>query len=353
MKIKPQDGDRFTRAPDPNIEATLIYGPDQGLVRERSNRLTKAILGEDPDPMGLVELTESDVKSDPARLADEIAAISMLADKRLVRLRDGGEASAKAMDSVFKSLEDGSLVAEAFVIVEAGALTPRAKLRTLFEKSKKSAALACYQDDKRGLQDLIASDLSAAGLKVTPDAMAQLMEVLGQDRGITRSELDKLALYKGAGTKDFTGDTVTFEDVEALLGSGDVGYVDIVIDAALLGDFENLDRELANALSSGSTTAQMIRNLSTHLERLYFVRSQKNNGRNVTSSIKGLRPPIFFKREGSFQAQVNRWPASRLEAAMRMTLETEIECRKTGAPDVALCSHAFMAIAAQARRLNR
>ncbi len=353
MKIRPHDADRFLAKPSPDIQAVLIYGPDLGLVRERSRNLAQTHLGKPDQDLGLVDLTESDLKTDPARLADEISAMSMLSDKRVVRVQEAGEIAGRIVGDLLKGLEDGSVVAEAALIIEAGNLTPRSKLRSLFEKGQNVAAIACYADEGRALQDVIASTLSKADLRVQPAAIQMLLSRLGRDRGLTRGELEKLLLFKGVGTETFSAGEVSVDDVEASLGLGEEADIDTVIDAALAGDFDRLDRALTTALADGKPAAMILRAAGNHLGRLHFVRTQMDTGSNSSDLMKSLRPPVFFKRQPAFAAQVNLWNATALRRAIHVALKAEMDCRKTGAPDVAICAHALMALASNARRRSR
>ena len=63
---------------DPDTPVLLIYGPDAGLVRERADRAVSATIGADDDPFRMVTLSAPDLVKDPARLADEMAAQSLI-----------------------------------------------------------------------------------------------------------------------------------------------------------------------------------------------------------------------------------------------------------------------------------
>ena len=289
MKLKPQDVERFVARPDPKAPACLIYGSDPGLVRERSNRLAVHKLGDLKDNFGLVDLSEADLKGDPARLADEMSAISMLADARVVRVQGAGETTAKIMTGILEGLEDGSFKAEAFVIIEAGELAARSKLRKLFESDKSALALACYPDEGRNLEAIIHAALSEARLEAEPAAMAAMLAHLGADRGLTRSELEKLLLLKGAFHRDFKSGRVTLADVEASMGSGGASNIDGVIDAALSGRFDQLDVELQAASAENLHPTVILRGLQNHLGRLISVRTQMDTGGNMRALMKGAR----------------------------------------------------------------
>ncbi|MGC1304399.1 MAG: DNA polymerase III subunit delta, partial [Caulobacteraceae bacterium] len=88
---KRADADRFLSNPTPGVRAAVIWGRDRGGVRERANLLATKVCDRPDDPFDAALLTESDVDSDGARLADELSAISMLGGRRMVRLRLTGE----------------------------------------------------------------------------------------------------------------------------------------------------------------------------------------------------------------------------------------------------------------------
>ncbi|MDO9125444.1 MAG: DNA polymerase III subunit delta, partial [Parvibaculum sp.] len=130
MKIAPREADRFTAKPDPKAVAVLVYGPDAGLVRERIKTMTKTVVDDPADPFRISDLTDGDLKQDPARLSDEAASIAMLGGRRVVRVRGASDGTAK----IFESFLDNP-AGDALVLVEAGELTPRSALRLLFESA--------------------------------------------------------------------------------------------------------------------------------------------------------------------------------------------------------------------------
>ncbi len=139
MKIKPAQIASFLRQPDSAVRAILVYGPDGGLVRERTEILARNVLGEDlSDPFRCTALYGETLANDPARLADEAAALSLIGGSRVVFIR-------KAVDSltpVFKSFFSDP-VGESLILVEAEELSARSSLRKAFEDS--SLAAHCDQ----------------------------------------------------------------------------------------------------------------------------------------------------------------------------------------------------------------
>ncbi|HEX7774942.1 MAG TPA: DNA polymerase III subunit delta, partial [Parvibaculum sp.] len=247
MKIKPSDADRFAARPGAGIRAVLVYGPDGGLIRERMNSLAKSVVDDLADPFRIADLADGDLRQDPARLADEAAAVAMLGGRRVVRIRGAGETAAKSLESFLADPKG-----DALILVEAGELTPRSALRKLFEERADAAALPCYADDAAALEDTIRKRLADDGLVVEPDALDYLLSHLGSDRGVTLNELEKLALYMGPSPKasGHMKRSIGLGDVRACIGDNAASSLDDVVDAATGGDLVALDRALARARSA-------------------------------------------------------------------------------------------------------
>src|SRR5688500_16076567 len=91
MKFTPAQLKRFTDKPDTKLRAILVFGADEGLVRERAGSVAKAIVEDPKDPFRVTDLDAAVLLADPARLADEAAAISMLGGRRLVKVGRAGD----------------------------------------------------------------------------------------------------------------------------------------------------------------------------------------------------------------------------------------------------------------------
>lgn len=353
MKLRNSEIERFVVRPDPKAQVILIFGPDQGLVRERSNRLAKTVLDDLSDPFRMTDLADTDLKSDPARLADEAAAISMMGGRRIVRVRNAGDALSKLLKSF---LADPA--GDALILLEGGDLTPRSSLRKALETAPNGAAIPCYADDARTLERVIEDRLGNAGLRAEPDAVAYLASHLGSDRGITLQELDKLILYMGIPGGDSADPRaspkrVQLEDVTACIGDTGATRIDDIVDAAAIGDFGALDVALAKAAEADTAPIAILIAVTRHVQKLHLVLGRMDAGSDRDAAIKALRPPVHFKREASMKRQCSLWDRRRLQRAMELLGDADRQCKTTGLPDRAVCAQALMRVAQGARSGGR
>jgi DNA polymerase-3 subunit delta len=328
VKIAARDADRVVSAPAANIVAVLLYGPDRGLVEERAARLARTVVDDLDDPFRVADLTGAQISADPARLADEIAAQSLIGGRRLVRVRAAGNETAAAFESILNHV-----IGDALAVIEAGDLTPRAKLRILFEAADKGAAIACYRDDAAALETVIRETLQRHGMAPSPGALAYLMSRLGTDRRVTRTELEKLALFVGDGGE------VSEEAAVACVGDSAEITLDDLAEAVAGGHQANAGRALARLSLDGVNPVAIVRALQRHFQRLHFTASLIAGGTAQDAAVAALRPPVFFKRKQAFTAHSRAWTAKTVSRALDLLLAAEIDCKTTGMPGAAICGN--------------
>src|SRR5438105_7048098 len=338
MEVKSFQIDKFIAKPPAGITAALVFGPDQGLVRERANVLARSIVPDLTDPFRVSELDEGRIISDPACLWDEAASLSMFGGRRIVRIGGAGNGLAQVMG---RFLADPA--GDALVIIEAGDLQKNSVLRQLFTKSDRAAAIACYPDTAESLEILITSVLAKQGLSIDHDALTQLVSRLGSDRGVTRSELEKLTLY-ALGEK-----RITETHISAVLGDESALRVDEVADSAGLGEYVRLDRTLTRLWAAGMAPGTVLRRAMAHFQQILAMKEEIAHGANAQELVKRQRPPVHFSRSRYFLAQVSRWSNDKLLQALTLLYEAEAVTRTTGIPEQAACSRALFTVAALAQ----
>ena len=103
-------------------------GPMPAWCRSAPRSCSKAWSPDLTDAFNVADLSETVLLADPARLADEAAAISMMGGRRVVRVRGAGNDLADLLESF---LDDPK--GDALVVIEAGDLAKTSALRKLFD----------------------------------------------------------------------------------------------------------------------------------------------------------------------------------------------------------------------------
>ena len=346
MKIETRQVEAFLRKPDPRIRGVVVYGNDDGLIAERALALARTVCDDLKDPFRVVDIAGETLKGDPARLADEFGAMSLMGGRRVIRVRPAGEESAAALENLV-----AATAGDALIVLEGGNLTPRSALRTLAETEPCLAALPCYMDNEAALEALVEGAARAENMTVDDDALEWIVARLGGDRGQSRSEIDKLMLFKSGDASK----AVSLDDAMAVLGDTAAIGQDDVVGATFDGDQVALDRALQRVFDEGGNPVQLVRAVQRHVDQLHAVAGQTAKGVPMEAALAKARGlPRFGKRRDAFLRHLRLWPLGRLSNALDEILKAEIDCKTTGLPDEAiarrLCSRLCSAAANAAKR---
>jgi DNA polymerase-3 subunit delta len=336
VKIEPRQVEAFLKKPNPAIRGVVIYGQDDGLIGERAAQLARTVCEDLKDPFRVVDIAGDALKADPARLADEYGAISLMGGRRVIRVRPAGEESAAALENLA-----AAGAGDALIILEAGNLTPRSALRALAEAEACLAALPCYADSTEDLERLVEGAARAEGFVVEEDALAWIIERLGGDRGQSRSEIDKLLLYKASDESK----TITLADATAVMGDASAIDIGDVVGATFDGDTATLDRALDRVFAEGGNAVQLVRALQRHADQLHLVAAHAKDGNLEAAMFKARGLPSRGPVRRRFEGHIRRWPLPRLSLALERILQAEIECKSTGKPDQAIARRLCLRLA--------
>jgi DNA polymerase III subunit delta len=339
--LKPAGLDGFLRKPDSGIGALLIYGEEPEAVREMAARAVKRIAGSLDDPFGVMVLQDSDLASDPARLADEVQSMSMFGGTKAIWIKGAEQAFLKAVQPVLDGKISGNLV-----VAEAAALAKSSPLRTAFEKSQHALIVPLYEAEVSEIASLAEQILARDGLKISSDAVHRFIELAGTSRSLARREAEKLALYclgqQRAGV----------EDVEAVCGNDIGANPDDLADSVFGGEVERTDRIFHALIQSGTDAGQILAVTQNHAMKLQDFRIAMEKGVAADQAMRSAKPPIFFKRQDRIRAQLRSWSLDELTAAGATLGAGVFAVRQNARLGQAIAARALLSVARQGLKLR-
>ena len=337
VAVKHHQADSFLKSLDPRLAAVLFYGPVSGLVAERAQRLARSLAERDKPNGEILQFEDADLESDPDRLTTELQTMPMFGGRKIIRARAGRRIAANTI----KPLIEGPGL-QGFLIIEAGNLKPDEGLRGLFEKSAITAAVACFPDSEEDLAALARGVLKAHNLAIAPDVLDLLVSKLGADRGVSRGEVEKLALYA------LGGKSVDADDIDAIVGDASDLQLDRIPEAAASGDGARAVIDTDRAIAAGDGGQTILLATQRYFLRLHRLRAAMDQGRSVEDAIRGLRPPVPFKVHGMLSAQCRKWSGPKLSAALAEIATTIKASRQTGALDEILTERLLLRLSIMA-----
>lgn len=337
MKLDARQAPGFLRNPGP-CRLVLLYGDDEGLIRERAQGLTRLVAGDLYDPFRVVELD----RDGWPQISGEMAALSMIGGRRVVRVREVAEAVLPHVASAMKG-PGGALL-----ILEAPGLG-KGKLRSFAEAAPDAASIACYPEEGRALTDLIRGIFGELQVSAEPDAISWLGEALGGDRSVVRGEIEKLALLCGPGGR------VTVEMARAATGEAAGHMGDDGLLSAMAGDVRGSDGAIEAAIADGLNGIGLIRIALTLLQKMHVARLRMDQGASAADAVRAMRPPVFGPAVPVMTGALSLWSSDLLLRALEEARQVELACKQTGSRPELLVRRfiAWLARQAAARKSRR
>ncbi|WP_199554297.1 DNA polymerase III subunit delta [Sandaracinobacteroides hominis] len=320
--VKRADIQRALARWDGSHRLLLFHGKGEGESAELAREALKA-LADPADPMAVTQFSNEELRSDPGKLADEAASVSMFGGRRVIRVEGATDFATPAVKLLLESAAAGNPV-----VIVAGDLSRTSSLRALADQSPLALAVLSYEPDARSMGAMLADRAREQGLRIEPAAAQRLIALSDNDPRILSAELEKFAIYLGATpAKPKTLDRTHL----ALLGADSAEEdMNALVFAVVTGDRRAAERQLR--LLNGTSSIPALRALSRKLMQLADARSAVDGGASPQAAVKGLRPPVFWKEADAFAAALSDWPMRRIRAAQAAMLEGERAIKTAGGP---------------------
>jgi DNA polymerase-3 subunit delta len=348
MKLTFRQIESFVKAPDDAARVILVYGPDQGLIKERSKKMAITVISDLNDPFNVATFTSDKIISEPALFYDEANAQSLMGGNRLIFIKNATDGLSVLLKEYLENPSN-----ETLVIVEADDLGPRSSLRKLCEASKRAAAVPCYIDDERTLAQIIRDMCTHAGYGIDQDALIAFSGAIIGDRVIARNEIEKLILYKGISSsyQGFEGEAVreklgqiNINDIYASCGDVRDWSMDKLVYAIADGSIQESQTIIESLIKDQLAPIVILRSVQNHFWRLMNVQIKQNDGLSQEEALRTLSPPLFWKVEDQFKRQLNRWSISALESALDALNKMEAMSKQSGYGDHSLLKNTILQI---------
>jgi DNA polymerase-3 subunit delta len=333
MKVQPNQVSGILKN-SAQLAGILVYGEDWGLVRDRALAAVRGVVGTEASPFRSTTLT----REEHGRLRDEVGGLALGGGRRVIHVQDASDGLVAGLEKLHVRPEDTLLV------LEAGELPARSKLRAYAERQASWGAIACYMSNSGRVASEIQTALAEASLSATPDALAFLAQELAGESITRRAELEKLTVFAaGSGTVDLEmAQLCCASSLETSLGSA--------VAAALSGRVAQCDALLDELQREGATGPGLLAVLSGQVQRLLKVRLLIDTGKTPEEACRSLAPPLYPRQAAAFLQDVERWRTTSLEALGRAIREADVACKRAASPDFAIAARLLSAAAARHAR---
>lgn len=339
MKRQGRQAESFCKAPDPDTAAVLMFGRPGAPLDEHADLLIRNWQSAASQPLDIKRVTFDDIRHDPALLVDELFAASLFGGASLFVATLARETEAAPFLSALTEIDSRKELPEGRMLLLAGDLTTKSKLRKAFEDAKHGTALQFYERTAREFETWVRDWLAQEKIRIEPDALHALVTALQEDPALAASELSKLALF--AADKETP---LTISDVRQLVALEDQSSHFELIDLALDGKLQDLGQHLPRLAAEASAIPVLI-GLVNQLKRLSLAHDIAAQGISGPRIGDKLFPRIFERQWPDFDRRMQVWQTPRILALLSRVHEADMACRQAGSAQDAIVAQLLLDIA--------
>ena len=192
-------------------------------------------------------------------------------------------------------------ISDVTIILNAGILDKRSKLRTTFEKDKNLICIPFYKDDNRTLIQIANNFFINKQISISQEIINLIIERSSGDRINLNNELNKISLFLLNKKK------INIEDIIKLTNLAENYSISVLADNCLSKNVKKINKIFNENVFSIDDCILIIRTLLSKSKRLLEIKKINNSNKNIEQIISNYKPPIFWKDKEIVKNQVSKW----------------------------------------------
>ena len=260
---------------------------------------------------------ESEILVNKESFFNNILSKSFFEDEKLIII---SRVTDKILDTVNELIE--KKIDDLVIILNANILEKKSKLRSLFEKNKKTACVAFYEDNKQTLSSIAINFFRASKIPVSQEAINLIIQRARGDRLNLNNELEKIKNYIGTKKK------IELTDLLKLTNLAENYNVSELVDSCLSKN----KKKTINIINENSYTLEdcilIIRTFLIKSKRLVKLSNEFIKTNNIDVAILSSKPPIFWKDKEVVKQQLRSWSLAEAKNLIYQINEVELLIKK-------------------------
>ena len=289
----------------------LLYGKNEGLKTECINEILTRNDGK------IFYYDENQIKDKIEPFYDNILSGSLFENKKIILIK---RASDKIYDVVKDLIERN--ISQIKVIINAGILETRSKLRSLFEKDKDLICIPTYPDNNETLTKLTSTFLRKENISISQQNINLIVQRCNGDRNNLKNEIEKI--------KNFIKNKQKISSVEILKLtnlSENFGLSEL-IDNCLAKNKSKIINILNENNYGTEDCIIILRTFLSKAKRILKLSIELEKNQDLNKTINTAKPPIFWKDKEIIKVQLSKWKPNKIKELIKNINNVELEIKK-------------------------
>ena len=294
------------------INYYLFYGPNLGLIEDTIKNIFKPIFSKN-----IINYDELDILNNKEDFKEQIFNKSFFDDDKFIIIN-------RATDKIFEIIKEiiDTEIEDVKIIIKAGNLEKKTKIRNFFEKEKKTIITAFYEDNFQSLYQLVQKFIKENNIRISNEIINLIIERSKGNRINLNNELEKIFLFSKKNN------IINFDSISKLTNLFENYDFAELVDSCLLKNRKKTINILNENNPNSEDNILILRSFLFKLKRLKKLKTKMDNTKNIDQTLNTFKPPIFWKEKEVVKQQLKQRTLSDIKFLIKKVNNLELLIKK-------------------------
>ena len=293
-----------------NNKYFLLYGSNEGYKKEVIDSISKKTKIKE-----IIKFEENQIIENNELLTKEVLEKSLFNDEKIIIIN-------RSSDKLYKIIEDIlDRKQYTYIIINAGILEKKSKLRIVFEKKNNLICIPFYSDNLETLTKIATNYFKEKRISISQSNINLLVNRCNGDRGILKNELDKIDLFLKGKKK------LNTENLSKLTNLIENHSISELIDNCLAKNTKKTLNILNDNLYTNEDSILILKTLLNKCKKILRLANEYKINKDINFTISSAKPPIFWKDKEITKQQLSQLSSESIKEIIYKLNEIELEIK--------------------------
>ena len=309
MQIKLHELKTFKKK---NFNYYLFFGPNIDLIEETIEKIYKPIFSKN-----IFNYDEEEILKNSNEFKEMIFNKSFFEDDKFIIIN---KATNKILEIIQEIVSSG--LKDLKIIIKAGLLEKKSKLRNYFEKKDDVIATAFYEDTHQSLLLMVQNILKDKKTNISSEIINLIIEKSKGSRINIINELEKILIFNK------NKNNVLLQDVLKLTNLAENYSISELVDQSLAKNIKKTIKIINENNLNAEENILILRSFLGKLKRLKRLKINFEKSKDIEQTLSSSKPPIFWKDKIIIKQQLNMRSLSEIKILIKKINNLELTIKK-------------------------
>ena len=275
----------------------LLYGENSALIEDTIEKFFKLNFSKN-----VFTYEENDILENVSSFKEQVYTKSFFEKDKLIII---SRISDKILDVILEINE--KKISDLKIILKAGTLEKKSKIRKFFEQSKEFTTIPFYEDNHKTLFFLTENFFKKRKINISLQAINLIIEQSKYDRATLNNELIKIEMFLMNKNK------LEYADVLKITNTLEKNDFSLLTDMCLLKNKKKTSYILNSSIISDGEIIIIIKNFLYKLKRLKKLKEDLIEKKNIDTILSSYKPTIFWKEKDTVKKQLQLYSIQKIK----------------------------------------